>query len=185
VNFAAEYRKSTLEALERIDVEKVSQAIEWFREARDSGRRIFVCGNGGSASTASHFACDMVKGASYEKSSRFRILALTDSLPTLTAYSNDVGYDVVFAEQLRNFAEPGDLFMAISGSGNSPNVLRAIEYANAAGCKTIALTGRDGGKLGPMAHLNILVEVPHMGRIEDAHMVVCHMICYYFMDTGA
>ena len=185
MNFAAEYRKNTLEALERIDVEKVSQAIEWFQEARDSGRRIFVCGNGGSASTASHFACDMVKGASFERPSRFRILSLTDSLPTLTAYSNDVGYEVVFAEQLRNFAEKGDLLMAISGSGNSPNVLRAIEYANAAGCRTIALTGRDGGKLGPMAHLNIHVEVPHMGRIEDAHMVVCHMICYYFMDTGA
>jgi D-sedoheptulose 7-phosphate isomerase len=185
VNFAAEYKKSTLEAVDRIDLEKVTQAIEWFREARDSARRIFVCGNGGSASTASHFACDMVKGASYGRPARFRILALTDSLPTLTAYSNDVSYDVVFAEQLRNFVEPGDLFMAISGSGNSPNVLRAIEYANSVGCRTIALTGRDGGKLGPLAQLNIQVEVPHMGRIEEAHMVVCHMICYYFMDTGA
>jgi len=185
VNFAAEYRKSTVEAVENIDTEKVNQAIEWFREARDAGRRIFVCGNGGSASTASHFACDMVKGASFQRESRFRILALTDSLPTLTAYSNDVSYDVVFAEQLRNFAESGDLFMAISGSGNSPNVLRAIEHANAIGCRTIALTGRDGGKLGPLAQLNIQVPVQHMGRIEDAHMVICHMICYYFMDTGA
>ena len=185
MNFAAEYKKSTLEAMECIDLEKVNRAIEWFREARDCGRRIFVCGNGGSASTASHFACDMVKGASFERPTRFKMLALTDSLPTLTAYSNDVGYDVVFAEQLRNFAEPGDLFMAISGSGNSPNVLRAIEYANSAGCRTIALTGRDGGRLGPLAQLNIQVNVPHMGRIEDAHFVVCHMICYYFMDTGA
>jgi D-sedoheptulose 7-phosphate isomerase len=185
VNFAAEYQKSTLEAVENIDTGKVSQAIEWFREARDAGRHIFVCGNGGSASTASHFACDMVKGASFQRDARFRILALTDSLPTLTAYSNDVGYDVVFVEQLRNFAEPGDLFMAISGSGNSPNVLRAMEHANAVGCRTIALTGRDGGKLGPLAQLNIQVAVQHMGRIEDAHLVVCHMICYYFMDTGA
>lgn len=183
MSFPAEYKKSALEAIERIDLEKVNQAIEWFREARAAGRRIFVCGNGGSASTASHFACDMVKGASFNRPTRFRILALTDSLPTLTAYSNDVGYDVVFAEQLRNFAEPGDLFMAISGSGNSPNVLRAMEYANSVGCRTIALTGRDGGKLGPLAQLNIQVDVPHMGRIEDAHMVACHMICYYFMDT--
>jgi len=185
VNFAAEYKKSTLAALEAIDLDKVSRAIEWFTEARDSNRHIFVCGNGGSASTASHFACDMVKGASYGRPARFRILALTDSLPTLTAYANDVAYDVVFAEQLRNFAGPGDLFMAISGSGNSPNVVRAMEYANTAGCRTIALTGRDGGKLGPLAQLNIQVGVPHMGRIEEAHMVVCHMICYYFMDTGA
>jgi D-sedoheptulose 7-phosphate isomerase len=185
MNFASDYKKSTIEALELIDLEKVNQAIEWFRDAREQGRGIFVCGNGGSASTASHFACDMIKGASYEKPKRFRILALTDSLPTLTAYSNDLGYDVVFAEQLSNFAAPGDLFMAISGSGNSPNVLRAIEYANSVGCRTIALTGRDGGKLGPLAQLNIQVEVPHMGRIEDAHMVICHMIGYYFMDTGA
>jgi D-sedoheptulose 7-phosphate isomerase len=84
---------------------------------------------------------------------------------------------------MRNFAEPGDLFLGISGSGNSPNVLRAIEYANSVGCRTLALTGRDGGKLGPLAQLNIQVEVPHMGRIEEAHMIVCHMICYYFMDT--
>jgi D-sedoheptulose 7-phosphate isomerase len=185
VNFAAEYKKSTIEAVDQIDLEKVTQAIEWFREARDSARRIFVCGNGGSASTASHFACDMVKGASFDRPTRFRILALTDSLPTITAYANDVSYDIVFAEQLRNFAEPGDLFMAISGSGNSPNVLRAIEYANEVGCRTIALTGRDGGKLGPLAQLNIQVAGPHMGRIEEAHMVVCHMIGYYFMDTGA
>jgi len=94
-----------------------------------------------------------------------------------------VGYDAVFVEQLKNFAQPGDILVAISGSGNSPNVLRAMEYANQAGCRTMALTGRDGGQLGPLAQLNIQVPVPHMGRIEDAHMIVCHMICYYFMDT--
>lgn len=183
MNFPAEYKNSVLDAIERIDLAKVNRAIEWFREARDEGRRIFVCGNGGSAATASHFACDMLKGASYGRPARFRILALTDSVATLTAYANDVGYDVVFVEQMRNFAEPGDLFLGISGSGNSPNVLRAIEYANSVGCRTLALTGRDGGKLGPLAQLNIQVEVPHMGRIEEAHMIVCHMICYYFMDT--
>ena len=109
-------------------------------------------------------------------------MALTDSLPTITAYSNDVSYECVFVEQLKNFAQPGDLVMCISGSGNSPNVLCAMEYANSIGCKTIALTGRDGGKLGPMAQLNIQVAVPHMGRIEDAHMIICHMIAYRFMD---
>ena len=146
---------------------------------------IFVCGNGGSASTASHFACDMVKGASYGRSKRFRILALTDSLPTLTAYSNDVSYDCVFAEQLQNLASAGDVVMAISGSGNSPNVIRAVEYANSIGCETIALTGRDGGKLGLLAKLQIRVAEPHMGRIEDGHMVVCHMMGYYFMEQNA
>src|SRR5262245_62362503 len=100
----------------------------------------------------------------------------------MTAYSNDVGYDCVFCEQLKNFAKPGDLVMAISGSGNSPNVIRAMEYANSIGCKTIALTGRDGGKLGAMAALNIHVPESHMGRIEDAHHIICHMICYSFME---
>jgi D-sedoheptulose 7-phosphate isomerase len=176
------YKDSLVKTLNTIDMTRVNRAIEWLAEARKAGRRIFVCGNGGSASSASHFACDMVKGASYQRQVRFRIMALTDQLPTLTAYANDVGYDCVFAEQLRNFAEPGDVFIGISGSGNSPNVLNAIDYANSIGCRTIAMTGRDGGKLGPKAQLNIQVAEPHMGRIEDAHMIVCHMIAYRFME---
>ena len=183
IDFPSHYKTELLKAVETIDLEKVSQAIEWFKEARAQSRHIFVCGNGGSASTASHFACDMVKGASYNRKQRFRIMALTDQLPTLTAYANDVSYDCVFVEQLRNFAQSGDLVMALSGSGNSPNVIRAIEYANSIGCRTIALTGRDGGKLGPLAQLNIQVAAPHMGRIEDGHMIACHMIGYYFMDA--
>jgi D-sedoheptulose 7-phosphate isomerase len=180
--FPARYKIDLLQAIETIDLEKVGQAIEMLRRAREEGRRIFVCGNGGSAATASHFVCDVVKGASYGRPSRFRIMALTDSLPTITAYSNDVGYECVFVEQLKNFAEPGDVVMAISGSGNSPNVLRAVEYGNSIRCQTIALTGRNGGELGRMAQLNLQVSHPHMGRIEDAHMIVTHMICYFFME---
>ncbi len=183
MTFPELYKKELIETIEKIDLAKVNQAIEWFQEAREAGRTIFTCGNGGSASTASHFVCDMVKGASYKRERRFKIMALTDSLPTITAYSNDVSYDIVFAEQLRNFAQAGDVVMAISGSGNSPNVLRAIEYANSIGCKTLGLTGRDGGKLGGMVQLNLQAPVPHMGRIEDAHMIICHMLCYYFMDA--
>lgn len=185
MTFTQRYKTSVLETIEQIDADRVEQAVALFDEARAQSRRIFVCGNGGSASTASHFACDMVKGASYQHETRFRLMALTDSLPTITAYSNDVSYESVFVEQLKNFAQPGDVVMAISGSGNSPNVLRAIEYGNSIGCKTIALTGRDGGKLGPMAGLNIQVPVPHMGRIEDAHMIICHMIAYSFMERPA
>ena len=135
-------------------------------------------------STASHFACDIVKGASFNRESRFKIMALTDQLPTLTAYANDVSYDCVFVEQLKNFAEPGDVVMAISGSGNSGNVLNAVEYANSIGCTTIGLSGRDGGKLAQMSQLNVQVPVPHMGRIEDAHMIICHMIGYAFMEEA-
>src|SRR5688500_16613726 len=111
MTYTEEYKTGLLETIESIDLAKVEQAIRWFREARDHERGIFVCGNGGSASTASHFCCDIVKGASYGRDRRFRIMALTDSLPTLTAYSNDVGYDCVFAEQLKNFARSGDLVM--------------------------------------------------------------------------
>jgi D-sedoheptulose 7-phosphate isomerase len=180
--FASHYKENLLQTIDLIDLAKVNEAIELFRAARAAQRHIFVCGNGGSASSASHFVCDMVKGASYLKESRFRIMALTDSLPTLTAYSNDVGYECVFVEQLKNFAQPGDLVMAISGSGNSPNVVHALEYANGVGCKTIALTGRNGGKLGPLAQLEINIPVQHMGRIEDAHMIICHMLAYSFME---
>ena len=183
IDFAREYKSKLLRTLETIDSGSVARAIEIFKRARDENRHIFACGNGGSAATASHFVTDMVKGASYSRDSRFRIMALTDSMPTITAYSNDVSYDCVFAEQLKNFAEPGDVLMAISGSGNSPNVLCATEFANSKGCETIALTGRDGGKLGPLAKLNIRVAEDHMGRIEDAHLIVCHMLCYYFMDA--
>jgi D-sedoheptulose 7-phosphate isomerase len=182
-SFPELYKADVLRAVETIDLGKVGQAIDILARARDEDCRIFVCGNGGSASTASHFVCDMVKGASYRREKRFRIMALTDSLPTITAYANDVSYACVFAEQLKNFAQPGDVVMAISGSGNSPNVLEAVAYANSGGCRTIALTGRDGGKLGPMAQLNIQASNPHMGRIEDVHMIVLHMICYYFMDA--
>jgi D-sedoheptulose 7-phosphate isomerase len=182
VGFSREYKSKLLQALETVDLEEVGQAIEVLRQARDRNKHIFVCGNGGSASTASHFVCDMVKGASFERDSKFRIMALTDSMATITAYSNDVGYDCIFAEQLKNFAQAGDVFMAISGSGNSPNVVTAMEYARSAGCETIALTGRDGGKLGPLAKVQIRVTEPHMGRIEDGHLIVCHMLCYYFME---
>jgi D-sedoheptulose 7-phosphate isomerase len=180
--FAGEYRSKLLRTLDTLDLKGIGRAIEILWEARDQQRHIFVCGNGGSASTASHFVCDMVKGAS-QRGSRFRIMALTDSLPTITAYANDVSYDCVFVEQLKNFAQKGDVVMALSGSGNSANVVRALEYANSIGCQTIALTGRDGGKLGPLASLQIRVAEPHMGRIEDGHLIACHMLCYYFMEV--
>lgn len=182
LGFPKNYKSKLISALDTVDLEAVARAIEMLDEARAKNQHIFTCGNGGSASTASHFVCDMVKGASFNKETRFRIMALTDSLPTITAYSNDVSYECVFVEQLKNFAGSGDVLIAISGSGNSPNVLRAVEYANSIGCQTIGLTGRDGGKLGASAGLQIRVDDPHMGRIEDVHLIVTHMLCYYFME---
>jgi D-sedoheptulose 7-phosphate isomerase len=182
--FLQQYRADLLSAIGTVKLDSIASVVDLLAEACETGHRIFVCGNGGSASAASHFACDLVKGASYGREKRFKVMALTDSLPTLTAYSNDVAYECVFVEQLKNFAEPGDMVIAISGSGNSPNVLRAIEYGNSIGCRTVALTGRDGGRLGPLAEVNLQVSNPHMGRIEDVHLVILHMIGYSLMDGG-
>ncbi|MFN7542778.1 MAG: SIS domain-containing protein [Acidobacteriota bacterium] len=182
MTFTASYREKLIDTLNALDLTQVDQAIAWLTEARDAGRTIFMTGNGGSAASASHFVCDMLKGASYRQDKRFRIMALHDNMPTLTAYSNDVDYHDAALEQLKNFAQSGDIVIAISGSGNSPNVLRAIEYANSIGCRTIGFTGRDGGKLGPLVQLRIHTSEQHMGRIEDAHMIALHMICYQFMD---
>jgi D-sedoheptulose 7-phosphate isomerase len=175
-SFPALYKSDVLKAIETIDLDKVGQAIEILKEAREQGRHIFVCGNGGSASTASHFVCDMVKGASFHRDKRFRIMALTDSLPTITAYANDVCYDCVFVEQLKNFAEPGDVVMAISGSGNSPNVLRAVEWANRNGLKTFGCTGFSGGKLKSLAQQVFHVPLDDMGIVESIHLTAFHWV---------
>ncbi len=184
MTYTENYRNLLIETLNGLDLSRVDEAIAWLTETRDAGRTIFMTGNGGSAASASHFVCDMLKGASFQKEKRFRILSLHDNMPTLTAYSNDVDYHDAALEQLKNFAVAGDVVIAISGSGNSPNVLRAVEYANSIGCKTIGLTGRDGGKLGPLVQLQIHTVDPHMGRIEDAHMIALHMICYQFMEAA-
>ncbi len=181
--FTTDYKQRLLTALETVDLDRVDDLIEVFRKARDEERQIFVFGNGGSAATANHFACDIGKGASYGRAKRFRIMALSEQIPTLTAYSNDVGYGSVFVEPLKNFARPGDVAMAISGSGNSENVIQAIDYANSIGCHTVGLSGMSGGRLRPAVDLSLHVDDGHMGRIEDAHFFICHMVCYRFMDA--
>lgn len=184
MTFTESYRDRLVATLHQVDMQQVDRVIDLFDKARADNRQIFVVGNGGSAASASHFVCDVVKGASFGRDKRFRIHALHDNLPTLTAYSNDVGYDAVYVELLKNHAQSGDLLFGMSGSGNSPNVLRAFEYANGAGLTTVALTGKDGGQLGALAQVQVHVPDQHMGRIEDAHMVVCHMIAYRFMEVA-
>ncbi|MDP4586071.1 MAG: SIS domain-containing protein [Microbacteriaceae bacterium] len=178
-----DYRGELTAALATIDVTLVERMRELLVDARANGRTIFTCGNGGSASTASHFATDLLKGASYERDQRFKVVALTDATSSISAYSNDVSYDIVYEEQLRNFLQPDDLVVAISGSGNSTNVIRALTYASSVGAHAIAMTGRDGGELGKAATLHINVAEQHMGRIEDAHLAICHMLAFSFIDT--
>jgi D-sedoheptulose 7-phosphate isomerase len=182
VDFAAGYRSLLSNALDQIDTGKVALAIDWLSEARENSRHIFVCGNGGSASTASHLVGDLVHSASIGAEKRFRALCLNDSVPAITALANDESFLRVYEFPLENFAGQDDILIVLSGSGNSPNLVEAVSKAKRLGCRTIAITGRDGGKLGALSDLHINIPEQHMGRIQDAHMAVCHMICYYFMD---
>lgn len=143
--------------------------------AYKEGSTIFVFGNGGSAATASHFATDLNKGISYGLEKRFRVMALTDNFSTVSAYSNDTSYDDVFVEQMKNFIKPGDLVIGISGSGNSKNVLNAVEYANSRGNITVGITGYDGGKLRQIAKHSVNANIKDMQISEDIHMILGHL----------
>ena len=175
-NFVDHYLNDLGNLLTRLDSARIADAIEWLREIRDRGGTVYICGNGGSASIASHLVVDIIKGGSLRKKTRFKVIGLTDNIATITAYGNDEGYESVFVEPLKNFAQAGDVLIAISGSGNSPNVLRAVEYANSVGCRTIGLTTANGGKLRDLAQLGLLVPSNHMGRLEDCFVVVTHIL---------
>jgi D-sedoheptulose 7-phosphate isomerase len=171
-----------LEALEPAELEHFAEII-W--QTREKGRFVFACGNGGSAATASHFIEDLAKGIAFPPGEpRFRGLALCDSVPTLTAYGNDMGYENVFAEQMENFLSPGDVLIAFSGSGNSPNVLCALERANAAGAITLAFGGMGGGKMKAIAKHSIVIPSDNMQKIEDGHMVLAHALYSLLRDRG-
>jgi D-sedoheptulose 7-phosphate isomerase len=182
VDFIRDYLAALDATLRALRPEQVAAIIDAVRDARDRDAQVFVVGNGGSAATASHFATDLGKGASLGRERRFRVLSLTDNVPWISALANDLSYEDVFVEQLKNFARPGDLLLAFSGSGNSENVLRAVRYANEIGCRTIGLAGFAGGRLREEARECLVVAADHMGRIEDGHFVVQHLIVYYFMS---
>lgn len=168
-----------MEALlfDRLALDQVDRVTAILERARAEGRRIFLFGNGGSASTASHFACDLGKGTIREDKPRFKVLALHDNLPTFSAYANDRGYEHVFAEPLISLAERGDIAIGFSGSGNSPNVLRAMEVAHQHGLSTIGFTGFEGGKLKDRVEIEINIPSQIMGQIEDVHLALAHALC--------
>jgi D-sedoheptulose 7-phosphate isomerase len=169
--------------LKTIDPKQVSKVGELLANARAEGRQVFLCGNGGSAALASHLAVDLGKGCSRNRDKRFRVIAFTDNTPWITALSNDISYDDVFVEQLKNYAEKGDVLIAISGSGNSKNVLKALQYANQIGCETVGISGFAGGKLKDMVNHHVHIKGEHMGLIEDGQMIVGHILVYAFMDS--
>ena len=172
-------------ALASIPADQVESVVHIFQEAHANERQIFVIGNGGSAANASHFATDLGKGSSDALGKRFRVMSLTDNTPWVTALGNDDDYSDIFRRQLENFARAGDIVLAMSVSGNSPNLVKATNWANDHDLTTIALVSALPGKLSEIAQHIIKVDDTHFGRVEDAHMGICHMLAYAFMEVKA
>jgi D-sedoheptulose 7-phosphate isomerase len=165
--------KSTLDAL---DPKALDALVEAFHTTYEKGGNIYTMGNGGSGASASHAAGDFLKGASYGLDKRFRMICLNDNLPSMMAIANDIGWDDIFVEPLKNFLKPEDLVIGISGSGNSKNVVKAIEFANANGATTVAMSGFKGGKISEIASLNVHAPVMDMEVTEDVHMVIFNIV---------
>ncbi len=155
----------------------IARAADILLDGHRRGGTVFVLGNGGSAATASHFACDLAKGTRTPGLPAFRVVPLTDNVPLLTAWGNDTSYDRVFAEQLAALVRPGDVVVLISASGNSPNVLAAAEVARGARATTVAFSGRSGGRLARLADLTLRVPADAIEQVEDAHVIIAHSLC--------
>jgi len=170
------YAEGLKKSLDSVPVDKFEELVHLMESSTEEGRQVFVMGNGGSGSTASHMVCDLNKGVSFGLEKRLRVICLNDNVATILAYANDVSYDEVFVEQLKNFLRPGDVVIGISGSGNSLNVLKAIRYANEAGGHTVGLTGFDGGKLAKEVKTSLWVNVHDMQKAEDVHLILFHVL---------
>jgi len=171
------YLEEVQTTLAALPLEPISDVVDVLLSANYVGSTVFTMGNGGSASTASHFACDLAKGTITPGRPRFRVVALTDNIPLMTAWSNDVSYADLFAEQLRGLIGRGDVVVAFSGSGNSINVLRAVELARRMGGITIGFSGFAGGELSGLVDVPVVVPSDCMEQIEDVHLVLCHLVC--------
>jgi D-sedoheptulose 7-phosphate isomerase len=181
--FSKDYRDLLVKTLLELDMNSVGRLSTFFLEAYHRESNIFTFGNGGSGATASHAAGDFLKGASYGLERRFRIMCLNDNMPSLMAVANDIGWDDIFVEPLRNFLRPNDLIIAISGSGNSRNVIKAVEFARAHGATVVGMTGFSGGALRNMVDLSIHSNAADMEVAEDVHMAVFNMVKKTCMQT--
>ncbi|MDB5357848.1 MAG: phosphoheptose isomerase [Phycisphaerales bacterium] len=176
------YRAQQQAAIGSIPTDAVARVTERLRTALAEDQQIFVFGNGGSASNASHFATDLGKGSSDKIGKRFRVLSLNDNVSWMTALGNDYAYEDIYLRQLQNYARPGDVVLVMSVSGSSPNLVKAVAWAKEQGLYTAALIGGKRGKLAGIADEAIVIDSEHYGRAEDAQMAICHMLCYAFME---
>lgn len=181
LHFIDSYFQEVIKCIVLLEKPAIEQMIELIMEAYRKDKKIYILGNGGGASTSSHMACDLGKGTLarvYDRTEkRLHVLSLTDNVATMTAYANDLSYDDIFLQQLRNLVEQDDLIIAISGSGNTKNVLNAVSYAKKMGAKTIGLTGfNTGGRLAEIVDVSIIVKTTHYGPLEDVHMMIGHLV---------
>lgn len=180
-----DYVSKQREVYAALPLDQVARIVALLREAHDKGTQVFVFGNGGSAANASHFVTDVGKGASDALGKRFRILSLNDNTAWMTALGNDYAYEDVFLRQLQNYAQPGDVVLCMSVSGNSPNLVKAMKWSRESGLHTVALVGAKRGGLAEICEHVLVVPDTHYGRVEDAQMTVCHMLAYAFMEQTA
>jgi D-sedoheptulose 7-phosphate isomerase len=178
----AEYLEAQKRAVDTLDPEQLAGLVETLRSAWKADAQVFAIGNGGSAANASHFAVDLGKGSSDALPHRFRVLSLTDNVAWLTALGNDYSYEEVFVRQLANYARAGDVLIAASVSGNSPNLVKAFEWARGNGVRTIALVGAKRGRLAEIGDQVVVIGDTHYGRVEDVQMHILHLLCYAFME---
>ncbi len=178
----SDYLAAQKAALDSIPTKAVEILVTRLREALREKRQIFVFGNGGSAANASHFVTDLGKGASHKLGQPFRCLSLNDNVSWMTAIGNDYAYEDVFVRQLENYAQKGDIALALSVSGSSPNVVKALEWSRKNGLETIALVGARRGAAAQFADHLLVIDSIHYGRVEDAQMAICHLLCYAFME---
>jgi D-sedoheptulose 7-phosphate isomerase len=176
-SFVRDYTAQLQGLVERLPYADIDRVLAEIVGAGERGSTVFLLGNGGSAATASHFACDLAKGTQQPGVRPFRVLALTDNVPLITAWGNDTSYDRIFAEQLRPLVQPHDVVVGISGSGNSPNVLEAMRVARQAGAITIGWTGFQGGQLKDLVDVCVIVPSNSMEQIEDVHLIMEHALC--------
>jgi D-sedoheptulose 7-phosphate isomerase len=176
----SEYVETLRDAIDALPRDRLEAMGEMLFRAYRNGKQVFTVGNGGSASTASHMAADLGKNTIGPNMPRFRILSLNDNAAIVTALANDIGYEHIFSEQLINLIRPGDLIVAISGSGNSPNVLNAMRYAREECAEVIGILGFDGGRAVELCDLAVIVPVAHYGVVEDLHLIINHILVEYF-----
>jgi D-sedoheptulose 7-phosphate isomerase len=179
----SEYLTAQKAAHDSIPVDAVARVIELLRQVLREDKQVLVFGNGGSAANAAHFMTDLGKGASDKTGKRFRVLCLSSDVSWITALGNDYSYEDVFAGQLQNYGRPGDLALGISVSGNSPNCVKALDWARQHGLRTVALVGAKRGKMAELAEHALVINDTHYGRVEDAQMGICHLLCYAFIEN--